>query len=399
MNLVDILKDQLGGDVAKSLGKMSGANDSDISKVLDAGLPSILSGLGSLASSKQGAGKIADAINGLDSSMFGNLAGMLGGASGQKGGGMLSHLMSGPVLEGLTSAISKFTGVSPGIVKTLLGYLTPLILGGIAKSFGGGAVDASSVSNLFAQQKSSIAASLPKGFSLDSLQGLASLGGGASSSRPAPAPVQSGGSGMLKLLPIVAIAAIAGALYYWSTVKKAAEDAAAGGASMVEKAKDGATDAARSVTDAAASAAVGTVVGAVDNAGKMASDAAGSATDLVGGAAKAIADKATAALDGLKGDFGSMFEGLTGKLGNISDAAGAEEFLPDLKGYATKLDGMAKGVGALPAEGRSMITEKIKGQMDKLNPIFEKLAGIPGIGEAFTKLIEQIKTTLMGLIG
>jgi Bacterial protein of unknown function (DUF937) len=410
MNLVDILKDQLGGEASKSLGKMSGASEGDISKVLGAGLPSILSGLGALASSKQGAGKIAEAIGGMDSSLFGNLAGMLGGAAGQKGGSMLSNLMTGTVVEGLSNAISKFTGVSPGIVKTILGYLTPLVLGAIGKSFGGRAIDASSVSNLFAQQKSSIAASLPKGFSMDGIQGFAALGGGNSTaSRPAPAPVQSGGSGMLKLLPLLAIAAIAGAIYYWSTLKKAADDVVAGGTGSVEKAKEEAEGAVNSATNpvgdgatVAGNAAKGVVEGASKMAGdaaKATTDAVGSAKELVGDAAKAVAEKAASVLDGLKGDFGSMFEGLAGKLGKVSDAAGAEEILPDLKGYAEKLDGMAEGVGALPAEGKSIITEMIKGQMDKLTPIFDKFKEMPGVSEAFTKLIEQIKSALMGLIG
>ncbi len=409
MNLVDILKDQLGGEVSKSLGKMSGASEGDISKVLGAGLPGILSGLEAIASTKQGAGKIAEAIGGMDSSLFGNLAGMLGGAAGQKGGGMLSNLMTGPVVDGLSNSISKFTGVSPGIVKTVLGYLAPLILGAIAKSFAGRTVDASSISNLFAQQKSSIAAALPKGFSLDGIQGFAALGGGHSSaSRPAPAPIQSGGSGMLKLVPLLAIAAIGGAIYYWSTLKKAADDVVAGGTGLVENAKEKAEGTASSATKAvgdAAAAAGDAAKEVVDGAGKMADDAAkaakdaaASAKDLVGDAAKAVADKAASALEGLKGDFGSMFEGLTGKLGKVSDAAGAEEFLPDLKGYAEKLDGMVKGVGALPAEGKSMIAEMIKGQMDKLTPIFDKLKEMPGVSEAFLKLIEQIKAALAGLI-
>jgi Bacterial protein of unknown function (DUF937) len=398
MNLIDILKDQLGGEVTKSLGRMSGASESDIGKVLGAGLPSILSGLGALASTKQGAGRIADAIGGMDSSLFGNLSGLLGGASGQKGGAMLSGLMSGPVVEGLSTAISKFAGVSPGIVKTVLGYLAPLVLGAIGESFGGGAVDASSVSNLFSQQKSSIASALPKGFSLDGIQGFALLGSGSLPSLPATEPIQSGGSGMLKLGPILAIAAIAGALYYWNTLKKEAEDATVGRSAVVEGAKENAEEAAKSTADAvggAISAAGDAARDAVEKAGKMASDAAGTAKDLVGEAAKA----ASSAFDVMKGDFGSIFEGLNGKLGQITDAAGAEEFLPDLKGYAAKLEGMAKGVRSLPAEGKSTVAEMIEGQLDKLNPVFEKLAGIPGVSEAFTKLLEQIKSTLMGLVG
>ncbi len=67
MNIVDLIKDQLGGEVSKSLGGLTGIGEGDLSKILSSALPGLLSGLGSMASSKSGAGKIADAIGGLDS--------------------------------------------------------------------------------------------------------------------------------------------------------------------------------------------------------------------------------------------------------------------------------------------------------------------------------------------
>ena len=81
MNLVDLIKQQLVGEVGKKFGSMTGMGDADLQKTVGAAIPGLLSGLGAVASTKQGAGKIADAIGGMDSSLFGNLAGMLGSSS------------------------------------------------------------------------------------------------------------------------------------------------------------------------------------------------------------------------------------------------------------------------------------------------------------------------------
>jgi hypothetical protein len=93
-----------------------------------------------------------------------------------------------------------------------------------------------------------------------------------------------------------------------------------------------------------------------------------------------------------------MFDGLSGKLGEIVDATGAEKILPELQEYATKLDGLSKSVTALPAEGKTAIVDLIKPQLEKLNPILEKFTGISGLGEAVLQVIEQIKDKLKALI-
>lgn len=46
MNIVDLIKQQLAGEVTKKLGGMSGIGEADLQKVIGAGLPSLLSGLG-----------------------------------------------------------------------------------------------------------------------------------------------------------------------------------------------------------------------------------------------------------------------------------------------------------------------------------------------------------------
>ncbi len=381
MNLVDLLKQQIGGEVAKTLGGMVNASESDVSKVLGPALPGLLSGLGALASTKEGAGKIASAVGGLDSSLLGNLAGMLGGSVAKQGSSMLGSLFSGVAIDGLASAISKFTGISPSIIKPLLGYLTPMVLGGVGKSLAGGKIDASGISRLFADQKSSIASAMPSGFSLAGIQGLADLGSAASGGRPAPAAPE-GGLGKL-LWPALALAALLGLFLYWNSVQKPVkemvqEGGAAAGA-LVESAKEQAAKVEASAQEAVA------------DAGKAVADAAKAAVDKVG-------DLAKVDVSALTKDFSGMFDGLGEKLGKLSDAAGAEAFLPELKKYSEQLDGYGKTISALPAESKSIFTDLIQSQLKKLGPIFEKLTGFQGIGDEFVKLIGEIKDKLAKLM-
>jgi hypothetical protein len=369
MNLVDAIKGQLAGEVTKKLGGMAGLNDSDMTKAIGAGLPGLLSGLGSLASTKQGAGKIADAIGGMDSSMFGNLAGMLGGNMMSKGGGLLSGLLGGTVVDGLATTISKFTGISASMIKPVLGYLAPLVLGSVGSSLKGGRIDADGISRLFSEQKQNISASLPAGLNLDSIPGFQALSS-AGASRPAPVQASNsssgGGLGSL-LLPLILLAAVVGGVLFFMN---------RGG----QEVKD--------------------TVGSMQNA---AGQAAANAQGAVEGVKDALADAASKVpglnLDAIKNDLGGMMDQLGGSLGKITDVASAEEALPGLKESIGKLDIFANTVGNMPAEGKSIVGELTKGQMEKLNPIIEKIGGIPGLGDTIKQLLEQLKGILAKLIG
>ncbi|MEQ1830008.1 MAG: DUF937 domain-containing protein [Pirellula sp.] len=373
MNVVDMIKSQLAGEVGKKLGGMLGANESDMGKILSAGLPSVLSGLGTIASSKSGADKLADAVGKMDSSSFGDLGKMLGSNAMSSGGGMLSSLMGGSLVDGIAAAISKYTGINVSMVKMALGYLTPMVLGSVGSTFKGGKVDGAGISKLFSEQKSNIASSMPSGFSLDSVPGFQALAGNvANKAQQATKQVaEEAQSGLGKLLIPAAIlgALVLAAVFFLNRkpadvindVKNQASAATNSAAGMVDKAKD-----------------------AVSN---TASDAVDAAKKALGGA------------DSMKTGMTDMMDGLFSKLEGVKDAAGAEEILPTLKDSLGKLEGMATGVSALPAEGKSMISTLIKSQLDKLNPLIEKISAIPGIGDAIKQVLIQLKDKLASMVG
>ena len=368
MNIVEMLTQQLSGEVGKKLGGMAGLSEQDFSKALGAGLPGLLSGLGSLASNEQGAGKIAEAIRGMDSGVLGNLTGMLGGGALQKGGGALGNLLGGGIVDGLAGAISKATGLNASIVKTILGYLAPLVLSAIGASFQGGKVDASSVSRLFADQNKNIASALPSGMNLGSIPGFNALSSGGSKSSPSPAPAGSDESGLGRfLVPLLLLAIVGvGAFYYFRpttpTEKENTSPPAEGALSTLQNAAADAADKTKGLIDGAKEK----IENAMPNANLL-----------------SVKDR----LDELLGSVGT-------ELNKITDSASAEASLPTLKNSVLKLESFSATMGMVPAEGKAVINGFVKTQLEKLNPMIEKISSIPGLGDTVKQVIEQLKTAL-----
>ncbi len=173
MNLADLISSQLSsGDVLSKLGGLIGANESQTRSATSAAVPALLSLFGKTASTPSGADQLVKAIGGLDPSMLGslgNLAGLFGGSQaqgvGSLGGTLLNSLLGGGNLSSLVGTLATFAGMQPGIMKTLLTYLAPVVLGMVAKQFTG-RPDAAGVSRLFSEQSGNIRNALPKGLSL-----------------------------------------------------------------------------------------------------------------------------------------------------------------------------------------------------------------------------------------
>ncbi|MFM8892161.1 MAG: DUF937 domain-containing protein, partial [Planctomycetia bacterium] len=169
MNLVDLVTSQLSGDVLGKLGGLIGANETQTKSATAAAVPALLGALSKLSSSKSGADQLASALGGLDLKTLGNLAGLLGGGQasslGTMGGSLLSSLL-GNHLGSLVSTIASFAGMNPGIMKTLLTYLAPVVMGVLANQFKGAKPDAAGLQRLFADQSANLRSALPRGLSL-----------------------------------------------------------------------------------------------------------------------------------------------------------------------------------------------------------------------------------------
>ncbi|MFM7115523.1 MAG: DUF937 domain-containing protein [Planctomycetota bacterium] len=393
MNLVDLLKSQMSSEVTKQLGGMLGTSDSDTGNLLKASLPAILAGLGSVASKKDGADKIASAIGGLDPGMLGNLGKMLGGADAKKGGDLLGSLLGNNMLTSLLPLLGKFVKLDPSLITKALGLLAPLVLSAIGSAFKGQKVDGAGISRLFSEQKSNIASAIPAGLSLANLPGLESLGNvgkvaNQAMNQAGKAAADAGGGLGKLLLPLIALAAIVGGiLWFMNSGAKKVEDAAKKAADAGAKAVAGVADAGKEVVKAGEKVVEG-AAGAVKDAAKSTVEAA---KDMIG-------DVAVPGFSDLQKNFSGMFDTVGPLLGGIKDAAGAEAALPDLEKAVTGLDGMMGSLGGMPEIAKSAVSTMVQSQLDKLGPVIDNIVGMQGVGEKVVTVLKSLKDKLGGLV-
>jgi hypothetical protein len=268
------------------------------------------------------------------------------------------------MVDGLAAAISKMTGVNSGIIKTVLGYLAPVVLGYLGSSFGGVKPTADGLKKLFSEQKSNISSAMPSGFSLDSIPGFQSLASTGSAVSSHSAPPQ--GSVASKIFsPLLLLGGLGSLIYY--VIGQVPPPQATPEAPAIE-------------AMAPAAPAVETPVIPKLDLSK-------------------IVPKLPVDMEGMKTKMTGMFDALSSKLSAATDAASADAMLPDLTGYADQLGTISASMKVIPAEGRSMISGLIKSQLDKLDPMFEKFTSIPGIGDSVKAVIEKIKTALLQIMG
>jgi len=324
INLLDMLKDQIGDSVISQAGKFLGADESGVKSAMGAALPSILSSMITKSSSPSGAGGLLDMISsgGHDGGVFDNLGSVLGGGDAtsgflNSGSGILKSLM-GNKLGSVVDIISSVSGLKKGASSSIMSMAAPLVMGMVGRHVKNKALDAVGLGKFLGGQSRHVANALPSGMgSLLGFGGAASATTGmaanmgnrveaaAATARETTTATASGGSNMLmRVLPILALLAVG--YFGWNYIQKAGDTVA---------------DAAGSVVDVAGDAA-----GA---AGDLAGDAVNAAGDAVGAAGDAVGDAAGAVVDGAKGAAGAVADAA----GNAMDATtkAAREALGSIK--------------------------------------------------------------------
>ncbi|MEX0668930.1 MAG: DUF937 domain-containing protein, partial [Pirellulales bacterium] len=357
MNITDLISSQLTPDVLGKLSGLIGANESQTKTATSAAVPALLNVFSKMASTNSGADQLAKSMGGLDLGMLGNLAGVLGGNQasglGSLGGNLLTSLLGGGNnLSSLVGTIAQFAGMQPGIMKTLLTYLAPIVLGMVAKQFTG-RPDASSVSRLFAEQGNNIRGSLPKGLSLGDF--------GSVSGRPSE-PVRHGGhshepqpAGLPGwLLPLLALGALGLGWYLWNQNKVANEVRPVAIAEterkvgpVTVKEKEVIATKGKEIIDVVADEI------SIDPKFLEAIRVGKNATDLFGG-------------------LGSVFKGITSE-----DTA--KLALPELEKLAPMLTSLQDEAEKLPAEEKPAFAAFVGKNLGLLSKVIDTVMGIPGV--------------------
>ena len=373
MNITDLITSQLmSPDVLGKLSGLIGANESQTKTATSAAVPALLNVFGKMASTNSGADQLAKAMGGLDLGMLGNLAGALGGSQasglGSMGGSLLTSLLGGGNnLSSLVGTIASFAGMQPGIMKTLLTYLAPMVLGMVAKQFTG-KPDASSVSRLFSEQSNNIRGALPKGLSLGDF--------GSASGRPSeparhgghsPEPQSAGLPGWL--LPLLALGALSLGLYIWNQNKAANEVRPVAVAETEEK------------------------VGPVTV----------KETEIVATKGKEIID---VVVDQISIDpkfleairvgknATDLFGGLTSVLKGVTNEETARLAVPELEKLAPMLTSLEEEAGRLPVEEKPAFTGFIGKNLGLLSKMIDTAMSLPGVKDLLGPVVGPMVETL-----
>jgi len=386
MNISDLIMSQLTSpDVLSKLGGLIGANESQTKTATSAAVPALLNVFGKMAQTNSGADQLAKAMGGLDLGMLGNLAGLLGGSQAQSvgslGGNLLTSLLGGGnMMSSLVGTLASFAGLQPGIMKTLVTYLAPIVLGMVAKQFTG-KPDAAGVARLFSEQSGNIRNALPKGLSLADFDAVSGRGNetvrsgshsqetvrhGGHSHEPQPAGGLPGW-----LLPLLALGALGLGWYLWNQnqAKKAGEAVIVEGERKVGPVTERVTEVierqGRQVTD--------TVVDSFSIDPKFLE-------------AVRVGKNAT-----------ELFGGLTSVLKGVTNEDTARLAVPELEKLAPMLTSLEAEAGRLPAEEKPVFTDFIGKNLGMLSKVIDTAMAIPGVRDLLGPVVGPMVDTLTKL--
>ncbi|TWT53477.1 hypothetical protein Pla22_11060 [Rubripirellula amarantea] len=361
MNMMEILKGQLGGMVAGQLGKAVGLDQSQAESGIGALLPTILGGLIKQVSTPEGAGKLDQALESddYDGGMFDNITDMLSGGNAggiSNAGGGVIEMLFGNKVGMIAEIIAKVTGMKSGSATSLLGLIAPLVLSFLGKQKRSLGLDSGGMANLLMSQKDEVAKAMPAGMS--STLGLTSLGfADTPAGRPAATPsaqpvVSSGESGLGKLLiPLAILAAIIFGAYKFL---------GGGGEVVLPELPE-------------------VSVPNVDLG------------DVEGSLSLSPAD--------VTGKLKDVFGGYTETLSGITDVDSAKSAIPEMEGLNERLGSISGMLDKLPAGMKDTVTGQIGPMVEPITAMLDKVMAIPGVGPILKPVVDAMLSKVSMLKG
>lgn len=164
-NIIEAVSRMLTPEIVGKLATASGLDASIGQKAMGAVVPSILAGLVEAVQKPGGARSLAKAVSDQPTDVLSNVLGGMGGPAqiAEKGTSLLSSLLSGGGLGILTSTVSKFLGIGEGSTRTLMGLLTPVILGVLGREQNAAHPGAGGLARMLTEQKDLISTAMPAG--------------------------------------------------------------------------------------------------------------------------------------------------------------------------------------------------------------------------------------------
>lgn len=167
-NLVSLALQYLTPDLIAKMASALGVDRSMIGKTVSAALPALIGVFASSATRPGGAAKLDTMVANQDPDILDNLSSMFsgGGQSEFISAGMnaLKSILGPSNTNSLSDALGRFSGLGAGKATSLLGMLTPAVLGLLSQQKKDSGLDANGLAQLLAAQRDNVAAAMPSGF-------------------------------------------------------------------------------------------------------------------------------------------------------------------------------------------------------------------------------------------
>jgi OmpA-OmpF porin, OOP family len=240
INLLEIVKSQLSGNILDKAASFLGEDNSSIEKALSAILPSLLGGLVNQSTTTPDASKLLTAINsqGHDGSLLDSLGMLFGGGSLTQGlissGESMNTGLFNNKLGDVVDWVASFAGMKAGSASGLMNMAAPVLMGILGKQIKSSNLDAQGLLGLLSSQTGFIKNALPSGIisvlglsnlKLDTPSVSTTIQAAKAASDAKVADVIHEDTGFNKILPwiLFAIAGLAGMFYLRTCNTKAPE--------------------------------------------------------------------------------------------------------------------------------------------------------------------------------
>ena len=360
INLVSLATQYLTPELIGRIAGALGADRTLVGKAATYLAPVLLRVLAGVASSPAGARRLADTIAQQDPSILENLESAIGGPGehsiAKAGVTALESLLGGSGVSALGGVLGKFTGLGEGAASSLIGTLTPAVLGTLGKVQATQGLDASGLSQLLQAQKENISAALPAELgdllSKAGVAGFTTTARAAEAARPpirqverpavvkAPPPPEEAPSSFNWRWVAAAVAAIALASAWFFGNQPA---------QVVEQTKPAAAQLAQNLT-----------VDGVD----------------------------------LKSSVQTALAGLKTTLQGVRDTASAQAALPQLEKGSIEFDKLRDLAGKLPIDAKTAFALVVNSLRPSIEDLFNKVLQIPGVAPIAKPVIDGLRAKL-----
>jgi len=374
-NLVSYMMQFLTPDMIGRIAGALGLNRSDAQSGVSAGVPAMLAAFGGLADKPGGAQSLVNTIK-QQSGVLDNFASMIGSNNQssfiERGSSLLTSLLGSHDQAALTGAVARFAGLGQNKAGSLLGMLTPVVMGLIGRQIGTRGVDVGSLTSLLASQKEQIAQALPNG--MGELLDRTGLSSGLES---AAAQVRR------------ATTAATGQFAQYSS---SARTAGTGN----ERAPRGATSGSANWAYWAIPLIVlGGLLQYLFGPHHQERVAQQAPTPEISTANQNVV---VGGVD-VKNTLGDSLSDLRTSLQGITDVASAQAALPKLEAAKSQIDKVSNLIGQMTPDQRKVIAGVIATAMPTINRLTDRVLEIPGVGDVLRPTIDPVKTKLADLSG